>query len=288
MNCVFDFFLVRSLSRARNSLSYLAFFLFLFQFFFSPTMYFFSLACTWCWVFLFSFHLFDGAPFRTIGWVVFSLSRKKESICNNKMTNDLMGNDDSNAETHCKNLCKQQPQMRQHQLHIYVRWNRERKKQQQQSNTTFGGKLIDFGAIQWLWKVLQRIINYLELDNTRTHTDTVELIRNISQSEQKNEMTIAPLETHFDRHRWSFFEFDFLILHAKYTVLLLGKGIHKNGWCSGLVNLNVLCQKLNSISLMCPVWTILFECGRIEKCTAFLWQPLKYILFVNHGLWSVL
>lgn len=135
--------------------------------------------------------------------------------------------------------------------YIYVRWNRERKQQQQQSNTTFGGKLIDFGAIQWLWKVLQRIINYLELDNTRTHThtDTVELIRNISQSEQKNEIAIASLETHFDCHRWSFFEFDFLILHAKYAELLLGKGIHKNGWCSGLVNLNVLCQKLNFVDV---------------------------------------
>lgn len=127
MNCVFDFFLVRSLSLVRAiHFRILLFSCFYFNFF-SPTMYFFSLACTWCWVFLFSFHLFDGAPFRTIGWVVFSLSRKKESICNNKMTNDLMGNDDSNAETHCKNLCKQQPQMRQHQLHIYVRWNRERK-----------------------------------------------------------------------------------------------------------------------------------------------------------------
>lgn len=33
----------------------------------------FFLGCTWCWVFLFSFHLFDGAPFRTIGWVAFFL-----------------------------------------------------------------------------------------------------------------------------------------------------------------------------------------------------------------------
>lgn len=57
--------------------------------------------------------------------------------------------------------------------------------EKQQSNTTFGGKLIDFGAIQWLWKVLQRIINYLELNSTHTHT--FEMIRNIFVREQKNE-----------------------------------------------------------------------------------------------------
>lgn len=42
-------------------------------------------------MFLFSFHLFDGAPFRAIGFF--------QSICNNKMPADLMGNDDSNRTT---------------------------------------------------------------------------------------------------------------------------------------------------------------------------------------------
>lgn len=74
-------------------------------------------------------------------------------------------------QNQCKNLCKQQPQKRQHQLHLYNNKieQKRQQQQQQQSNTTFGGKLIDFGAIQWLWKVLQRIINYMELDSTRTH-----------------------------------------------------------------------------------------------------------------------
>lgn len=142
-------------------------------------------------------------------------------------------------QKHCKNLCKQQPQMRQHQLHPRT-IKRRRKKQQQQSNTTFGGKLIDFGAIQWLWKVLQRIINYLELDSTRTRT--TELIRSILESEQKNEMASAPLKPHFDRHRWSFLVLGFLVSHAKYTDFLLGKGTHKN--CYGLVNLNIILSRI--------------------------------------------
>lgn len=62
--CLTVFFL----SRAIFILYLACFSSFFFYINFFSTMNFFPV-CTWCWVFLFSFHLFDGAPFRTIGCV---------------------------------------------------------------------------------------------------------------------------------------------------------------------------------------------------------------------------
>lgn len=132
-------------SRARISL-FLCFFS---SIFFSPTMYFFRDAHG---VECFYFHFIYLMALHSGRLVSLVCGKKKESICNNKMTIDLMENDDSNAETEYKSNAKS---------------NTITAPAKQQSNKTFDGKLIDFCTIQWLWKLLQRIINCLELDGQK-------------------------------------------------------------------------------------------------------------------------
>lgn len=100
MNCLFDiFFQFLFLSLAFS----LLFFSVLFQFFLPFHYVFFSWITHGVECFYFHFiYLMTLHSRRLGGCCVFSsrlCGAKKESICNNKMTIDLMGNDDSNAET---------------------------------------------------------------------------------------------------------------------------------------------------------------------------------------------